>query len=170
MEKVLIAVASKYGYTAESAEQIAEVFRGAGLKVDLLPAADVDDVSAYEFVLLCTAVKGENVVPDASNFYERFRDDLRGKPAAYFALSMYMADPSDENRKHVAAILNKLRFESRPWDMGIFGGVRDPKTLSRILHWSVKAAKAPFGDYRNPGAIKEWAERLANRIIEGKPY
>lgn len=170
MKKALIAYASKYGYTAESAGQIAEVFKDAGLDVDLLPASEVKDIGPYEFVLLCTAVKGENVVPEAVSFVERFRDDLRTKPAAYFALSMLMANPSDENRKHVAAILNKLRFESRPWDMGIFGGVRDPKTLSWILGWSVKRAKAPVGDYRNPGAIKEWAERLAKRVIDGKPY
>lgn len=170
MQKVLIAVASKYGYTAETAEQIAGVFRDAGLTVDVIPAAEVKDVAPYEFVLLCTAVKGESVIPEASAFVERFRDDLRGKPAAYFALSIMMANPSDENRKHVAAILNKMRFESRPWDMGIFGGVRDPKTLSWILHWSIKRAKAPVGDYRNTGAIKEWAERLAKRVIEGKPY
>jgi menaquinone-dependent protoporphyrinogen oxidase len=170
MKKVLVAYASKYGYTAEAAGWVADVFKENNLDVDLVPAAEVQDIAPYEFVLLCTAVKGENVVPEAAEFNERFRDAMRGKPAAYFALSMYMADPSDENRKHVAAILNKLRFESRPWDMGIFGGVRDPKTLSRILTWSVKAAKAPVGDFRNPGAIKEWAERLAKRIIDGKPY
>lgn len=170
MNKVLIAVASRYGYTAETAEQIAETFKGLGLSVDILPVSEISDIEPYEFVLVCTAVKGENVLPEAVAFVEKFRDALRGKPAAYFALSMLMANPSDENRKHVAAILNKLRFESRPWDMGIFGGVRDPKTMSKILHWSVKKAKAPVGDYRNPGAIKEWSERLAKRIIEGKPY
>ena len=170
MEKVLVAYASKYGYTAETSDWIAATMRDSGLEVTVMPAAEVETLDPYEFVILGTAVKGEGVFPDAVNFMEKFREELRVKPSAYFALSMLMADPSDEHRKHVAAILNRLRFESRPWDMGLFGGVRDPKTLSWILYWSIKRAKAPVGDFRNSGAIKEWAERLAKRIVEGKPY
>jgi menaquinone-dependent protoporphyrinogen oxidase len=170
MDKVLIAFASKHGYTAESAELIGGWMREAGLTVDVKRAAEVENLAPYEFIILGTAVKGENVLPDAVDFVERFREDLRVKPAAYFALSMLMADPSDENRKHVAAVLNKLRFEMRPWDLGIFSGVRDPKTLSWVLNWSVRQTKAPLGDFRDPEAMKSWTERLAKRIKEGKPY
>ena len=170
MDKVIIAYASRHGYTKEAAETVAEGLRGTGLTVDVRPAGEVDDLAKYDFVVLGTAVKGENVLPEAEAFMEKWRDDLRGKPAAYFALSMLMADPTDENRKHVAAVLNKLRFEQRPWDLGIFGGVRDPSKLSAVLRWSVKQSKAPLGDFRDPAAMKSWAERLGRRIKEGKPY
>ncbi len=170
MENVLVAYASRHGYTKEAAETVAEGLKGLGLKVDTKAAGDVDNLSNYDFVVLGTAVKGEDVLPEAAEFMEKWRDDMRGKPAAFFALSMLMAEPTDENRKHVAAVLNKLRFEQRPWDLGIFGGVRDPDKLSMVLRWSVKQSKAPLGDYRDPAAIKAWAERLGKRILEGKPY
>ncbi len=170
MEKVLVAYASRHGYTKEAAETVADSLTGLGLKVDTMPAGDVNNLTDYDFVVLGTAVKGEDVLPEAVEFMEKWRDDMRGKPAAFFALSMLMADPTEENRKHVAAVLNKLRFEQRPWDLGIFGGVRDPNKLSTVLRWSVKQTKAPLGDFRDPAAMRTWAERLGKRILEGKPY
>ena len=170
MEKVLIAYASQQGSTKEAAGTIAEGLREVGLTVEVQAARDVDSLDDYDFVVLGTAVKGEDVLPEAAEFMEKWRTELRGKPAAYFALSMLMADPTDENRKHVAAILNKLRFEQRPWDLGIFGGVRDPEKMSMVLRWSVKQSKVPVGDFRDPAAMKAWAMRLGERIKEGKPY
>jgi len=170
MKKVIIAYASKYGYTAEAAEIIAATLREADLDVDVKQTEEITSLDPYEFIVLGTAVKGETVMPEAAAFMERFRPVLREKPAAYFALSMLLAEPTDENKKRVAAVMNSLRFESRPWDLGLFPGVRDPKTLPVVLKWSLKRTNTPVGDFRDPEMMKEWAGRLAKKITEGKPY
>jgi menaquinone-dependent protoporphyrinogen oxidase len=170
MEKVIIGYASKHGYTAEAANVIGDALREKGLKVDVKPVEEIKDIKEYEFVVLGTAVKGEKVLPAAEDFMERFRADLREKPAAYFALSMLMAEPSEENKKRVAAVMNGLRYESRPWDLGLFPGVRDPENLPVVLKWSLKKTKGMVGDFRDIKGMKVWAERLAKKIVEGKPY
>ena len=54
--RVLVAYATKYGATAEIAEKIGQVLRQAGLPTDVLPVADVSDLTPYKAVVLGSAV------------------------------------------------------------------------------------------------------------------
>ena len=50
--KTLIAYASKHGSTQEVAEQVAQTLRDNGLDVDVRPASSVDDVDAYDALVI----------------------------------------------------------------------------------------------------------------------
>ncbi len=169
-DKVLIAYATRHGNTAEAAEHIAKVVRGKGLEVEVKQAAVVDSLDGYKAVILGTPVKGDKLMPDALAFAERFRAELDSLPTAIFGLSMLLCEPTEENKKRVISILNQLRFEMRPIGMGVFGGVRDPKTLPFVLKWTAKTSKIPTGDFRDWEAMKEWAERVATLIKENRRY
>ncbi|MGA2820948.1 MAG: flavodoxin domain-containing protein [Anaerolineales bacterium] len=53
---VLIAFAAKYGATADIAEKIGQVLRGAGCQADVVPADRVSDLSPCQAVVLGSAV------------------------------------------------------------------------------------------------------------------
>lgn len=169
-DTVLIAYATRHGYTAEAAEHMAEAIRGIGLEVEVKPAAEVDSLEGYKAVILGTPVKGDNPMPDAIAFAERFRSELNELPTALFGLSMLLSDPSEENKKSVISILNRLRFEMRPIGIGAFGGVRDEKKLPFVLKWTAKRSQIPTGDFRDWEAMKEWAEHMATLIKENRRY
>ena len=54
--QILVAYATKYGATKEIAEKIGQVLRQAGLRVEVLPAAQVDTLAPYQAVVLGSAV------------------------------------------------------------------------------------------------------------------
>ena len=54
--KLLVTYASKYGATREIAEKITEILHQAGLQADVTSVKDVRDLSAYQCVILGSAV------------------------------------------------------------------------------------------------------------------
>jgi menaquinone-dependent protoporphyrinogen oxidase len=169
-DTVLIAYATRQGNTAEVAEYMAEAVRSKGLTAEVKPAADVTSLEGYKAVILGTPIKGDNPMPDAVAFAERFRAELDELPTALFGLSMLLSEPTEENKKSIMSILNRLRFEMRPIGMGAFGGVRDAKTLPFVLKWTAKRSKIPTGDFRDWEAMKEWAVHVATLIKENRRY
>lgn len=170
MEKVIIAYATRHGYTGEAAEYIGKIVRDKGFEVDVEPATDVESLDGYKAVILGTSIKGDAIMPEATAFAERFRGELDSLPAAFFGLSMVLADQTEENKKHVLATLNQLRFGMRPLGVGVFGGVRDANTLPYVLRWTARFSKIPVGDFRDWDEIKAWAERIATLIKENRAY
>ena len=55
-KKILVAYASKYGSTTEIANKIGEVLTQAGHQVDVLSADQVKGLSAYQAIVLGSAV------------------------------------------------------------------------------------------------------------------
>ena len=66
--KVLVTYASFCGSTAEVAKEIAGVLTAKGEVVDLIPAKDVKDLSAYKKVVLGSAVRMSKWKSEASDF------------------------------------------------------------------------------------------------------
>lgn len=169
-KNVLIAYATKHGFTGEVAERIGATLVEAGLRTEVMPVEEVRNVEGYDAVILGTAVKGSEVLPEAMDFAEKYRSDLAAKPTALFGLSMIMQEPTPENKKKVAAILNSLRFEMRPIDVGVFGGVRDPKNIAWVMKWATRKYNVATGDFRDWDSIRQWSERLADLISKGRAY
>jgi menaquinone-dependent protoporphyrinogen oxidase len=54
--QVLAVYATRYGATAEIAEEIGQVLRQAGLRTDVLPVGGISDLTPYKAVVLGSAV------------------------------------------------------------------------------------------------------------------
>lgn len=169
-KKALVAYATKHGFTGEVADYIGKTLKQAGLDVDVLAVREVESVDKYDAVVLGTAVKGDEVLPEAADFVEKHRNELAARPTALFGLSMLMQEPTPENKKKVTAILNSLRYEMRPIEVGTFGGVRDPKNIAWVLKWATKKNNVATGDFRDWEAIREWTNRVAGLIESGRKY
>jgi menaquinone-dependent protoporphyrinogen oxidase len=127
---ILVAYATQHGSTGEVAAAVAARLRQVGLDVDLHPAAEVADVSPYRGVVLGSAIYTGRLHHDAVAFLHRHHGELALLPIAIFAMGPKTLDPSDvaSSRKQLAKALAKAP-DVDPYEVAVFGGVIDPKTL-----------------------------------------
>jgi len=127
---VLVAYATEHGSTRAVAGAIAARLRETGLEVDLQPAGEVLDLRPYAGVIVGGALYMGRLHSDAVGFLRRHHDALAVLPLAVFALGPRTLEPSDlaESRKQLVRSLAKVP-DVEPYELAVFGGVIDPKTL-----------------------------------------
>jgi menaquinone-dependent protoporphyrinogen oxidase len=160
---VLVAYATKAGSTGEVAETIGRTLHEAGLEVEVRLAKDVRSLDDYSAVILGSAIRVGNILPDAQKFAERFQVALMQKPTAVFVVCATLWEDTPENRKTVAGYLNPLRALLAPVAEGLFAGKVDRTTLEQPLRFFFGFIKKPpmsGGDWRNWQAIGNWAKSL----------
>ncbi|NLE94506.1 MAG: flavodoxin [Dehalococcoidia bacterium] len=156
--RVLVAYSSKHGSTAELARSIALTLSRAGMDVDVLPAADVQDVRRYRVVILGSAVYGGRWRAEAVSFFDRFSMQLFGRD-----VWLFQSGPLGNSAQ---AILRSL-----PLNVGVyaeylrvkgwasFGGKLDGTAGGPVARFLARAGFA--GDYRDFAAVRLWAEDVA---------
>jgi menaquinone-dependent protoporphyrinogen oxidase len=162
-DTILVAHASKYGATTEIAEKIGQVIRQVGLNADVLPVNSVDVLSAYQAVVLGSAVYAGRWRKEAVAFLEAHEETLAAMPVWFFSTGPTgKGDPVELMRGwRFPEALQPLADRIRPCDIAIFHGVLDMKKLSFGEKLVVKGFKAPIGDFRDWDAITAWATAIA---------
>jgi menaquinone-dependent protoporphyrinogen oxidase len=154
--KTLIAYASKHGSTQEVAEQVARSLRDSGLDVDVRPASSVDDLHAYDAVVIGGALYMGHWHRDARRLLDRMSEELHERPVFVFGMGpMDLEQKSVEGaRKQVDHALAKVP-EVEPVSVAVFGGV----VHRSDLHFPFN--HMPETDARDPEAIRAWADDIA---------
>jgi len=160
-KKILITYASKAGSTAETAARMGEMLAGQNAQVDVLPVEKVGDLSAYHAVLLGSAIRMGQLLPEVVKFVEANQAALQQKAFNVFFLCMTLEKDTPENRQTVSAYLEPVRALVKPASEGMFAGVMEPKKLSLLERMMMKAMKTPVGDFRNWEQINAWAQSAA---------
>jgi menaquinone-dependent protoporphyrinogen oxidase len=160
-KKILITYASKAGSTAETAARMGEMLAKQNAQVDVLPVEKVGDLSAYQAVVLGSAIRMSQLLPEVVKFVEANQAILQQKSFNVFFLCMTLEKDTPENRQTVSAYLEPVRALVKPANEGMFAGVMDPKKLSLVERLLMKAMKSPVGDYRNWDQINAWAQSVA---------
>jgi menaquinone-dependent protoporphyrinogen oxidase len=167
-KQVLVAYASKYGGTAEIAEKIGQVLERAGLRVDVLPATDVRDLTPYRGVVVGSAVYVGQWRKEAVRFVKVNEALLTERP-----LWLFSSGPTGVGEP--VALLDGWRFPQvlgpiidriQPRDIAVFHGVVDLQKLNIVYRWMLKNVKAPAGDFRDWDAITSWATAIADELKE----
>jgi menaquinone-dependent protoporphyrinogen oxidase len=167
-KRVLVTFATKYGATAEIAEKIGEVLQQAGLEADVLPAERATDLSAYQAVILGSAVYIGRWRKEAVKFLQANEQTLAEKPVWLFS-----SGPTGEGDP--VELLQGWRFPGKlqpivdriqPRDIAVFHGAVDVNKLNFIQKWMLKNVKAPVGDFRDWEAITSWARAIADELKE----
>ena len=156
MTDVLVAYATRHGSTREVAESVARTLRAEGLTVDVLPAALVVDLDAYEAVVLGSAIYMGRLHKDARTLLGA----LGGRRVAVFAMGPLTASPEDiagAQRELAGALVKFPRV--RPFALAAFGGVVQPEKL-RFPFSRMKAS-----DARDWNAIDAWAKEVAAELV-----
>lgn len=166
IKKILVAYATRAGSTIEVADAIAKTL-AEGVQVEIKPVKKVKDIKEYQAVVLGTAIRKGNVLPEALDFVKRYKTDLKNIPTAYFIVCMTLKENTEENRKKANAYLDPLRAEVTPEDTGLFAGKLDYSKLGSIDYIIVKYfIGEPEGDYRDWNAIKDWAAQLKKKLFK----
>lgn len=160
-KKILITYASKAGSTAETAARMGEMLAKQNAQVDVLPVEKAGDLSAYQAVMLGSAIRMGQLLPEVVKFVEANQAALQQKSFNVFFLCMTLEKSTPENRQTVSAYLEPLRALVKPASEGMFAGVMDPKKLSLLERMMMKAMKTPVGDFRNWEQINAWARSAA---------
>jgi menaquinone-dependent protoporphyrinogen oxidase len=152
---LLVAYGTKHGSTQEAAEAIAARMQRAGREVELRRAADVDDVTLYDGVVLGGSLYFGHWHEDAVRFLSKHRRELSKLPVSVFALGPKSAEPQDlaESRAQLDKALQKAP-EVEPRSVAIFGGVIDPAKLHFPLN------HMPASDARDWNAIEAWTNEI----------
>jgi menaquinone-dependent protoporphyrinogen oxidase len=153
--RILVAYATKHGSTEEVAQAIADRLRTHGFDVDCEPAANVEDLEAYDAAVVGGALYMGRWHADARAFLRRCSATRTGKPVAVFAMGPQTTGAADveSSRKQLERALERIP-NVEPVATAIFGGVVDPTKLRFPF------SRMPPVDARDWGAIEAWADAL----------
>ncbi len=166
MDHVLVTYASRSGTTKGIAEVIGKTLSDAGAQVSILPVNEVTNLSDYQLIVAGSAIQGGRWLPEALEFMERNKGELRQKKLATFLVCMTLAMPGPEKyRDHVISWLEPLRIYGKPIKEGIFSGALDTNKLPSFgdkVKFKISVAMGVWkeGDHRDIHAIRAWAASL----------
>lgn len=161
---VLVAYSTKHGSTAGIAERIGERLRLAGMQAEVFEVSEQPDPSAYDAVVLGSAVYIGSWRREAAAFAREHIDALATRPVWMFS-SGPLAETSLEEPKPVT----ELRAEIQPRDHRIFQGALVKSELSvpeRLVVAAIgsRVKKELAGDFREWDEIDDWADGIAHEL------
>jgi menaquinone-dependent protoporphyrinogen oxidase len=175
--KVLVAYASKTGYTKGIAEFIGEKLRQHGLQADVREAETIRDVGDYDAFVVGSAVYMFHWMKEAKQFVLRNHSFLAGKPVWLFSSGPVGPKATNAEGRDLREVsgpkeLDELRNAAKPRDHHIFFGGLDGTRLKgtmgffyRMARRSESAREAmPEGDYRDWKEIEAWAVGIADSL------
>jgi menaquinone-dependent protoporphyrinogen oxidase len=164
MPRVLVAYGSTGGGTEEIAGWIATELQVAGLEVRLAPAAEITDVSAYEALVLGSAVYATGWHTECRRFAQRFAGRFADRPAWLFSsgpLDTSADDAPLPPGRHAAEALHSLPAREHV----TFGGRMTGEARGWLgLLGQQLAHQGHAGDFRNPPRVRSWARDLAAQV------
>lgn len=161
--KVLVTYDSKLGSTAEVAAFMGRVLAEQGAWVAVNPLSEVDDLDAYDSVIIGSAIRYDRWLPDATAFVKRHKKTLSDQPVSFFFICLTLAKSTPAAILKAEGYAEKLRSltpEVKPVAVGGFAGVlqfaRTPWPARLALRVLSIASGVKEGDYRDWEAIRSW--------------
>lgn len=159
-EKILVTYATKLGATAEVAEAIGETISKKDAHVDVSPIKDATNISAYDRVVLGSAIRMGQWLPEAVQFAKRHQDHLNQIPVSIFTVHILNLGDDAESERERQAYTKPIREILTPSAEAFFAGKIDPAQLNFFERLLFKAVKSPSGDLRDWTAIQSWANQF----------
>ena len=186
MIKALNVYGTRYGATASTSEEIAEVLRQEGFDVQVVNLKEdkVKDITEYELVIVGSGIKIGKWTKEPEKFLQKFQNELAKKKAAIF-VCCGSAEPLDD-KEEKSVVIEKARtkyleekaaeYNLQPVALGLFGGVYNFNKMSWFFRKTMSAAKPKLEeagfketkpgvyDTRDLNAIRSWAKELAQKV------
>ena len=186
MTKALIVYGTRYGATASTSEEIAEVLRQEGFDVKVvdLKKDKVKDITEYELVIVGSGIQINRWTKEPDKFLKKFKKELAKKKAALFVCcgSTEPLDDKTEKAKSIEKARTKYleekaaKYDLQPVALGLFGGVYNfnkvPWLFGKFME-SIKPQLEEAGvpqtepglyDTRDINAIRIWAKEVAQMV------
>jgi menaquinone-dependent protoporphyrinogen oxidase len=164
--QILVAYATKYGSTAEIAEKIGGTLRQRGFLAEVISVENVGTLNACDAIVLGSAVYAGQWQKEAVAFLEAHEGELSERPVWIFSSGPTGEGDPVELMKgwKFPEVLQPFVERIKPIDIAFFHGRIDLTKLNFGEKLIVKALKAPTGDFRDWGAITDWAESIADAL------
>ena len=163
-EKVLVAYATRCGSTMDVARAIAGEFEKNGKSVDLRAIKNVNSLQGYSAVVLGSAIRMGNWVPDALKFVEARQTELSMLPTAIFSVHMNNLGEDETSKTARAGYHNAVRKLIKPVSEVWFAGVIAIDKMSFLDRLITKAMKISNEDKRDWTVIRGWGKTLCAEI------
>ena len=184
MTKALIVYGTRYGATASTSEDIAEVLRQEGLDVNVVNLKDdkVKDITDYGLVIVGSGIQINKWTKEPEKFLGKFQKELAKNKVALF-VCCGSTQPLDEKEDKTASIENArtkyleekaAKYNLQPIALGLFGGVYNFNKMSWFFRKTMSAVKPQLEaagfkeiepglyDTRDLNAIRDWAKEVAD--------
>jgi menaquinone-dependent protoporphyrinogen oxidase len=186
MIKVLIVYGTRYGATAMTSEEIADVLRQEGfdVKVVNLKNEKITDISKYDLLVVGSGIRVGKWTKESQKFIKKFQIELANKQVAIFVCcgaKFPLEEKTDKEKEIENARMKYLEekiaeYDLQPIAMGLFGGVYNfnkmgwffrktmSKVRSQLKEAEVKQTKPGLFDTRDLGSIRGWAKEVAQKV------
>jgi menaquinone-dependent protoporphyrinogen oxidase len=167
VKKVLIAYDTKHGSTADIAEKIGDVLCENGLRVDIRLAYHVEDISAYDAIIIGSPVYYATFLSGTLQFLNRHKTTLANKTVAAFVVSVDVDKATGMVKNSVLSmvkntVFNKFSEITIIEPVGLLPGKFYFKEIFPIEIVGFKLAGfAESGDLMNDAFVRAWAEQIA---------
>jgi len=167
-KNVLVVYATKLDSTVEVAKSIGETIAQNGFEVDVHLVKDVADVSeaisGYDAVVLGSAIRMGQWLPEAIEFSKHHRASLKKVPVAIFTVHILNQGDDPESLKERLAYTEPVKKILAPKAEAFFTGKIDPAQLNFFERLLFKVVNSPAGDFRDWDRIRSWANEVAQMI------
>lgn len=164
---ILVTYASKHGATQGIAERIGDKLGELGQNAVVLPITAVQNVAAYDAVVIGGAAYYFHWMKEATQFVRHHRDTLAQRPVWLFSSGPLgspesYAEGQDPHQTLIPKEFAELREAIHPQDTRIFSGALDYTQFG--FPERVFAKRMPQGDFREWSEIDAWAGEIARAL------
>jgi len=178
MMRVLVAYASKTGFTKGIAEFVGEKLRERGLQVDVQEVGSVRSAGDYAAFIIGSAVYMFHWDKAAKQFVSRNRAVLASRPVWLFSSGPVGTKTTNDKGQDVLEAskpkeFDELRESVKPRDHRVFFGGIDGTRLTGTIGFAYRMARRsqsaresmPEGDFRDWKEIEAWANSIADEVV-----
>jgi menaquinone-dependent protoporphyrinogen oxidase len=159
-DKVLITYASRCGSTGEVAEAIAQELTARGKSVDVQLMEHVTSLDGYQAVIVGSAIRMGQWLPEARTFVEKYQSVLGELPNAFFTVHMLNTGDDAISQTNRLAYLDSIRQVFTPQQEVYFAGKIELARMSFFDRLISKAMKATDSDERDWSEIRQWSQTV----------
>ena len=160
---VHVITATKHGSTHQIGGAIAQRLRDRGHAAVAEAAEGVGELEAREPVILGSPIYMGKWRKEARALLDRLAGESPGRAVWLFTVGPLGDPPVPEDAKPEEEV---ERFASeRAIDHRLFAGKLDRSQLNRRERLTVRAVKAPEGDFRDWAAIQAWADEISDALV-----
>lgn len=159
-DRILIAYATKAGSTAEVAAALGESLSAQGYTVDVKPVKDAPAPTGYAAVILGSAIRMGQWLPEAVKFVEANQAALNEMPVSLFTVHMLNAGDDEASVTARHAYLDPVRPLLPGAEEVYFTGRMDFSRLSFVDRFIAKMVKTVESDQRDWEAIRAWTPAI----------